>query len=46
MSISNGDGKYLWLFSRSPQTSASDKASMIAHAQTLGYDTSRLIYDR
>ena len=46
VSISNGDGKYLWLFSRSPQASTSDKASMIAHAQTLGYDTSRLIYDR
>ena len=38
-------GKYLWLFSRTPDLKA-HKAALVARAKSLGYDTSKLIYDR
>jgi apolipoprotein D and lipocalin family protein len=38
-------GKYLWLFSRTPDLKA-NKAALVARAQSLGYDTSKLIYDK
>jgi apolipoprotein D and lipocalin family protein len=38
-------GKYLWLFSRTPNLQA-HKAALIAKAKALGYDTSKLIYDK
>ncbi len=38
-------GKYLWLFSRTPDLQA-HKAALVARAKSLGYDTSKLIYDR
>ena len=38
-------GKYLWLFSRTPDLQA-NKAPAVARARAFGYDTSKLIYDR
>ena len=38
-------GKYLWLFSRTPDLQA-HKAALVARAKSLGYDISKLIYDR
>ena len=38
-------GKYLWLFSRTPDLQA-HKAALVARARSLGYDTSKLIYDK
>ncbi len=38
-------GKYLWLFSRTPDLQA-HKAALVARARALGYDTSKLIYDK
>ncbi len=38
-------GKYLWLFSRTPDL-ASHKAALVGRAKSLGYDTSKLIYDK
>ncbi len=38
-------GKYLWLFSRTPDLQA-HKAALVARAKALGYDTSKLIYDK
>lgn len=38
-------GKYLWLFSRTPSLAA-HKAALVARAKSLGYDTSKLIYDK
>ena len=38
-------GKYLWLFSRTPDLQA-HKAALVARAKSLGYDTSKLIYDK
>ena len=38
-------GKYLWLFSRTPDLQA-HKAALVARAKSLGYDTGKLIYDR
>ena len=38
-------GRYLWLFSRTSDLKA-HKAALVARAKSLGYDTSKLIYDR
>ena len=38
-------GKYLWLFSRTPDLKA-HKPALVARARSLGYDTSKLIYDK
>ena len=38
-------GKYLWLFSRTPDLK-SHKAALVARAKSLGYDVSKLIYDK
>jgi apolipoprotein D and lipocalin family protein len=38
-------GKYLWLFTRKTNLAA-DRPDLVAHAKALGYDTSKLIYDK
>ena len=38
-------GKYLWLFSRKPGPFV-DRAALVDRAKALGYDTSKLIYDK
>ena len=38
-------GRYLWLFSRSPNLKA-HKDALVADAKSLGYDTAKLIYDK
>lgn len=38
-------GRYLWLFSRTPDLQA-HKAALVARAKSLGFDTGKLIYDR
>jgi apolipoprotein D and lipocalin family protein len=38
-------GKYLWLFSRDSNLET-DKAALVTKAKALGYDTSKLIYDK
>ena len=38
-------GKYLWLFSRSPNLKA-HKDALVSDAKALGYDTGKLIYDK
>ncbi len=44
--VGTPEGKYLWLFSRQPQVSETQKSLIVARARALGYDTSRLIYMR
>jgi apolipoprotein D and lipocalin family protein len=38
-------GRYLWLFSRTPNLQT-HKAALVAKAKALGYDASKLIYDK
>ena len=38
-------GRYLWLFSRTPDLQT-HKAALVARAKSLGYDTGKLIYDK
>jgi apolipoprotein D and lipocalin family protein len=38
-------GRYLWLFSRTPDLQ-SHKGALVSRAKSLGYDTGKLIYDR
>lgn len=38
-------GKYLWLFTRKTNL-ATDRPALVESAKTLGYDTSKLIYDK
>jgi apolipoprotein D and lipocalin family protein len=38
-------GKYLWLFSRTPNLQA-HKAELVSRAKALGYNTNALIYDK
>jgi apolipoprotein D and lipocalin family protein len=40
------DPKYVWIFSRQPVLSEAQKQALVARARALGYDTSRLVYDR
>lgn len=44
--IGEGTGRYLWLFSRQAAAPAAERETMAARARALGYDTSKLIYDR
>ena len=39
-----GGKDYLWILSRSPQLSPDVQAQLIAKAQSLGFDTSKLLY--
>jgi len=39
-----GGKDYLWILSRSPQLSPNIQAQLIAKAQSLGFDTSKLLY--
>ena len=39
------DPKYVWIMSRRPVLNPSQKAALVAHAQSLGYDTARLVFD-
>lgn len=39
-----GGKDYLWILSRSPQLSPDIQAQLIAKAQSLGFDTSKLLY--
>ena len=42
--VGTKEGKYLWLFARQAHPSAAEKAAIVARAEALGYDTSKLIY--
>jgi len=37
-------GKYLWIFTRSPEPPPSERNAVLARAKALGYDTSKLIF--
>jgi lipocalin len=39
------DPKYVWIMSRQPVLNSAQKTALVAHAQALGYDTARLVYD-
>ena len=43
--MSMPDRKYVWIMSRRPVLTAPQKAALVARAQSLGYDTARLVYD-
>ena len=42
--VSGPDKSYLWLLSRTPTMDAATKKRLVAKAQALGFDTSKLIY--
>ena len=42
--VAGPDRDYLWILSRTPQLSFPVKAELVARAQALGFDTSKLIY--
>lgn len=42
--VSGPDTSYLWLLSRTPTMDAATKKRLVAKAQALGFDTSRLIF--
>ena len=42
--VGSGTHDYLWILSRTPQLSESDKSAILAEAQRRGYDTSKLIW--
>lgn len=37
--------KYLWIMSRKPDVSPTEKAALVAHAHGLGYDVTKLVFD-
>ena len=39
-------GRYLWVLTRAPTISAEERAAFEARLRTLGYDTSKLYWDR
>jgi apolipoprotein D and lipocalin family protein len=43
--MSTPTSKYVWIMSRHPLMPSAEKAALAARAQSLGYDTARLIYD-
>jgi len=43
--LSMPNPKYLWIMSRRPNLTPSEKAALVAHAQALGFDVSRLVFD-
>jgi len=43
--MSTPSSRWLWIMARRPAVSPSLRASLVARARTLGYDTGRLIYD-
>ncbi|MBQ8050824.1 MAG: lipocalin family protein [Bacteroidaceae bacterium] len=44
MLIGSGSDNYLWILSRTPQLSDSDRATLLAEAKRRGYDTDKLIW--
>lgn len=44
MLIGSGSDTYLWILSRTPQLSDSDRATILTEAQRRGYDTDKLIW--
>jgi apolipoprotein D and lipocalin family protein len=42
--VSGPDKSYLWLLSRTPEMDEATKKRLVAKAQALGFDTSKLIY--
>ena len=44
MLIGSGSDTYLWILSRTPQRSDSDRTTILAEAQRRGYDTDKLIW--
>jgi apolipoprotein D and lipocalin family protein len=38
-------GKYLWIFTRTPEPAPAERSAVIARAKALGYDVSKLILD-
>ncbi len=44
--MSTPSSKYLWIMSRHPVMPAAEKATLVARAQSLGFDTAQLIYDQ
>ena len=43
--MSTPTSKYLWIMSRNAVMPSAEKAALVARARSLGYDTTRLIYD-
>ncbi len=37
-------GKYLWIFTRTPEPAPAERSAVLARARALGYDTSKLIF--
>jgi apolipoprotein D and lipocalin family protein len=37
-------GKYLWIFTRTPEPAPAERNAVLARAKALGYDTSKLIF--
>ncbi|MBQ8969289.1 MAG: lipocalin family protein [Bacteroidaceae bacterium] len=44
MLIGSGSDDYLWILSRTPQLSDSDRTALLAEAKRRGYDTDKLIW--
>ncbi|MBR1667026.1 MAG: lipocalin family protein [Bacteroidaceae bacterium] len=44
MLIGSGSDTYLWILSRTPQLSDSDRTTILTEAQRRGYDTTKLIW--
>jgi apolipoprotein D and lipocalin family protein len=39
-------GKYLWIFTRTPEPAPAERNAVLARAKALGYDTSKLIFNQ
>ena len=44
--VSEPGGRYLWVLTRAPHISAEDRAGFEVRLRALGYDTSKLYWDR
>jgi lipocalin len=42
--VGSGSDDYLWILTRSPKLSETDKSAILNEAQRRGYDTSKLIW--
>jgi apolipoprotein D and lipocalin family protein len=43
--LTTPNSKFLWIMSRRPGMTEAQKAALVAHARTLGFDVSKLVYD-
>ena len=44
--VGSPTGKNFWVFARTPELPEPLKAEIVARAKSLGYDTSRIVYDK